>query len=677
MPKKKKPGSRPMNPFEPQGKSSNTGTGGVNPNIDTGEWERPGGPERPDIRKKPRSGMFDSQNRSYNTGDMDTSYPGPKKPPAKPQAGKSSSSSSTKFDFSIASADQSSPKKPAATRGASTSYEGDNPYVTGDTSTETSDQDSGTPPDGTPPDPAPEYFEDPPSLGPNVTNWTYGVLGPPTKSSYEISGSALGQRRRIVYGTDRVTGHIIGILDNRSPAIPPFQHYVAYALCHGPVSSIDEIYINGELVSPSGATDIGYTVVEEYTGAAAQPVSPIMSTGISDWVEDKFGLCWILVGIRYTDKDGNNVNSLPQVEAKITRGDVTIWDATTQTSTNAVYALYDWWTSEAAMRRDGSELDTSTVGTGAETWDAVASWWSGKYGFNVALAGSTGGSNLATFYDALHSPGPVFTDGLWILWNHRDVASPTLTVTADDFAEAPTWKLPSLDSIPTHIKVDFRDSADEYTVDSIEAAADIDLSLEDENEITLHLPWCVNRAEALRWAKHRLNIHRLEYIRATLFLRNEAMKLLPGDTVRVTDRTGISATDFRVLGMSYREDMVVEVEVQLYSNKTDPGAQTIPSKVVVPRAPATGAAQPFFEVTTSTYTVTPINKFLLVTTNSVLTLPSAADSEGQVVTIKRYGATCRIDADSGDTIDGAASITLAQDGESVTLRCFSGAWYVR
>lgn len=82
----------------------------------------------------------------------------------------------------------------------------------------------------------------------------------------------------------------------------------------------------------------------------------------------------------------------------------------------------------------------------------------------------------------------------------------------------------------------------------------------------------------------------------------------------------------------------------------------------------------------TTYTVLPTDAMVLATGNSAftITLPVAAASTGQQVTFKKTGTTAgpiTIDGDSAETIDGAASVILYHQYETITLVSDGTSWH--
>jgi hypothetical protein len=75
----------------------------------------------------------------------------------------------------------------------------------------------------------------------------------------------------------------------------------------------------------------------------------------------------------------------------------------------------------------------------------------------------------------------------------------------------------------------------------------------------------------------------------------------------------------------------------------------------------------------------PINgadSVVLVSGASTVTLPSAADVVGAVITVKRIGTdTVTVAARAGQTIDGAATSTLSIQYQSITV-CSTGTGWV-
>lgn len=83
----------------------------------------------------------------------------------------------------------------------------------------------------------------------------------------------------------------------------------------------------------------------------------------------------------------------------------------------------------------------------------------------------------------------------------------------------------------------------------------------------------------------------------------------------------------------------------------------------------------------TTYTATQADYLILCSTSGggwTLTLPAAASSTGRVLVIKKTSSDVNqltIDGDSGETIDGAATISLVMQYDSETLICDGSNWY--
>lgn len=61
-----------------------------------------------------------------------------------------------------------------------------------------------------------------------------------------------------------------------------------------------------------------------------------------------------------------------------------------------------------------------------------------------------------------------------------------------------------------------------------------------------------------------------------------------------------------------------------------------------------------------------------------INLPAAADSEGNIYTIKKLGTTgaVTIDANGSETIDGATTLVISAQYEAPKIYCNGSAWYV-
>jgi len=89
-------------------------------------------------------------------------------------------------------------------------------------------------------------------------------------------------------------------------------------------------------------------------------------------------------------------------------------------------------------------------------------------------------------------------------------------------------------------------------------------------------------------------------------------------------------------------------------------------------------------VTTTTYAATIANTFILADDDTAaalitITLPAVATAgEGKVIEVKKIGNTANvvIDGNSTETIDGATTLTLSTQYESVALVCSGAAWYI-
>jgi hypothetical protein len=432
--------------------------------------------------------------------------------------------------------------------------------------------------------PAAEIWEHGGPDGPGkVWDWTAPIRYTYSYERSLISGSAINAPRNIVYGTAQVTGQLIGV----SQVSADEEIYGAYALCQGPVDSV-LVYANGVPITIAvqpNPNNPGCWLKEVFLGANDQDMSAFMPLNITDWKENHGGLCYVVVqlGSSQTYQNAPKLTALPTITATVTRGDIANLNGGADVrSDNPVNALYDWWISEAAMRRDPGEIDIPS-------WEAVRDWCDNlialpgggtdyRTSFNLAMRGDTLGGNIGAFAQAIHSPGPVFVDSKWILWNFRTIAATTLTVTADDFAVAPTWGITPLSELPTHVSADYTipGTGDEYEQASVEVSAAYDIESEDEQISTHSIPWCTNAVIAERWALHRLRLDRFENLRSSILIRSIGMDVLPGEKIHVTDRTGV-AKYFRVLGMKYREDGLVELELQLYLSTTQvnalPGAR--------------------------------------------------------------------------------------------------------
>lgn len=83
------------------------------------------------------------------------------------------------------------------------------------------------------------------------------------------------------------------------------------------------------------------------------------------------------------------------------------------------------------------------------------------------------------------------------------------------------------------------------------------------------------------------------------------------------------------------------------------------------------------------YTVLDTDGFrtILMTTgasNRTVTLPTAADNTGRIISIKKVDSgagTCIVDGEGAETIDGSATYTLFNEEEAVTLHCDGTTWH--
>ena len=83
------------------------------------------------------------------------------------------------------------------------------------------------------------------------------------------------------------------------------------------------------------------------------------------------------------------------------------------------------------------------------------------------------------------------------------------------------------------------------------------------------------------------------------------------------------------------------------------------------------------------YTITDsdgIRTVLMTTSTSdrTVTLPTAADNSGRIITIKKVDSAankCIVDGEGAETIDGATTIDLFEQYDSVTVQCDGSAWH--
>jgi len=67
------------------------------------------------------------------------------------------------------------------------------------------------------------------------------------------------------------------------------------------------------------------------------------------------------------------------------------------------------------------------------------------------------------------------------------------------------------------------------------------------------------------------------------------------------------------------------------------------------------------------------------TTNRTITLPTAADNDGRIITIKKVDSASgkvTVDGENAETIDGEATIDLDYINESVTVQCDQTEWHI-
>lgn len=98
---------------------------------------------------------------------------------------------------------------------------------------------------------------------------------------------------------------------------------------------------------------------------------------------------------------------------------------------------------------------------------------------------------------------------------------------------------------------------------------------------------------------------------------------------------------------------------------------------------ANGFATSTTAVATTTYTALVTDSFLIVDDDTAaaavtITLPAAATAaDGYQLTVKKEGSTAPVtlDGNAAETIDGATTFALEEEGESVTLVCDGTGWH--
>lgn len=98
----------------------------------------------------------------------------------------------------------------------------------------------------------------------------------------------------------------------------------------------------------------------------------------------------------------------------------------------------------------------------------------------------------------------------------------------------------------------------------------------------------------------------------------------------------------------------------------------------------TGAAATQYSGKSADYTVTDTDNIRTVgmttsSTNRTVTLPTAADNTHRIITVKKVDSgtgTVIVDGEGAETIDGATTVTLTGQYDSVTLQCTGSAWLV-
>ena len=391
---------------------------------------------------------------------------------------------------------------------------------------------------------------------------------PPPTQEITISGSARNTQFKILVGSARITGDLMGVrIDTTSMDL-------AYSLGEAPpggLSSITNIEIDGTSVSVgsgTGNTGVNWiTYCAAHLGAQSQSADATFaaaSWATYDWTQRHQGTAWIAIRVLLTEAP--LFTSLPIVKCDFAAGSVNDWDGSSRLLSNPANAAYYYMSSE----RFG--FDAAAAAFNSTEWDAFADFCDATIGGEArwAVNGALTGQSSRDILELIlkHGFGTTWYWGdEWHVGYLKTLSSASATATQDDFAKTGGFRFTNVSrrKLPNRVFAWFTDTTNDR--DDCRVAESSELTPSNVKETQIRLELCTSSDMAQRWASSYLGVMDEESrVGKGILHPGVAKNLAPYERLDITSDVGVSDSQWRVTGVKAKTGGFIEVDVRQYSS---------------------------------------------------------------------------------------------------------------